>query len=249
MGWTADLVPAYLAHTRNLASSVRFALVTRALLGNLPDRPCEVMDAGGGHAVQAIMLARAGHRVTVVDPDPLMIDAARANLAGEDAAVRDRVRLVHGHVDDAAGEFDVVCCHSVLAYVEDPQPMLTRLLALTRPGGILSILALNGDAIAMRSGLSGDWAEALASLRAGRQVGARYLSSRPDTVGDLGGRLAALGAQVRTWHGVRVFTDHIDDDVTGAELADIVELEWQAGLRDPYRGVARLFHLIAERGA
>jgi SAM-dependent methyltransferase len=246
MAWTTELVPAYLAHTRNLASSVRFALVTRALLEHLPARPCDVMDVGGGHALQAIMLARAGHRVTVVDPDPLMIEAARSNLAGQDAAVRGRVRLVQGHVDDVAAESDVICCHSVLAYLEDPQPMLARLVALARPGAILSILALNGDAIAMRSGLRGDWAEALASLRAGRQIGARYLSSRPDTVGDLSSRLATLGAPARTWYGVRVFTDHLEDTATRTELTDIIELEWQAGLRDPYRRVARLFHIVAE---
>ncbi|NRQ31630.1 methyltransferase [Nonomuraea sp. NN258] len=241
------LAPAYLEHTRGPLSAVRFELVTRAILENLPDRPCDIVDVGGGHARQAIMLARAGHQVTVADPDPVMLAAARRNLADEPAEVRERVRLVPGRVD--GGAFDAVCCHSVLAYLDDPAPMLGHLVALAGPGGLLSVLALNADAIAMRSGLRGDWRDGLASLRAGRQVGDAYLPARADRVEDLAERLAGLGAPASTWYGVRIFTDHRDDSGPIDGLADLLELEWEAGARDPYRRVARLFHLLAVKQA
>ncbi len=54
------------------------------------------------------------------------------------------------------------------------------------------------------------------------------------------------GAEVVEWYGVRVFTDHLGDDSPPDPtlLEEIIKLEWEAGRRHPYRGVARLIHLI-----
>lgn len=48
-------------------------------------------------------------------------------------------------------------------------------------------------------------------------------------------------------HGVRVLTDHLGNQPPGPDIDDILELEWQAGWRNPYRQIARLIHLIARR--
>ena len=62
------------------------------------------------------------------------------------------------------GSFDVVLCHGVLMYVEEPDPLVAGLARMLAPGGLLSLLVRNGDALAMRPGLAGDWAGALAAL-------------------------------------------------------------------------------------
>jgi S-adenosylmethionine-dependent methyltransferase len=41
-----------------------------------------------------------------------------------------------------------------------------------------------------------------------------------------------------------VFTDHLGDRMQGDSLPEMLELEWEAGRRDPYRSVARLIHLL-----
>ncbi len=197
------------------------------------------------------MLAGHGHEVVVVEPDATMVKAGRSLLAAQAPSVAGRVQLIQGEGEQAADlagtGFDLACCHSVLMYLDDPEPMLTTLVKLVRGQGLLSVLSLNRDAIAMRSGLQRKWTDALNSLKEGRQVGEEYLQARADTLSDLSGRLAGLGATTRAWYGVRIFTDHLNQAEEAENLDEICELEWLAGMQDPYRSVARQFHLIAER--
>lgn len=58
-------------------------------------------------------------------------------------------------------------------YLGDITPMLTALARVTAPGGAMSVLVRNGLATAMRDGLRGGWAAALAAFDAKDcQVGA-----------------------------------------------------------------------------
>jgi S-adenosylmethionine-dependent methyltransferase len=242
---------AYLAHARGVRGEIRFDLVTRALAEHLPRRPCRIADIGGGYGRQAILLARMGHSVVILDRDETLLRAAEDLLASEEPEVRARVDLVPGageNAPEAIGTgFDLVCCHSVLMYLADPRPMLRALVLSAAPGALISVLCPNRDSIAMRDGLQGRWREALASLTAGDEQGGRYLRTRADTPADLGRSLAGLGAPPTAWYGVRIFSDHLEGTVPPDEFADLSELEWQAGQRDPYRSTARLFHLVARR--
>lgn len=226
-------------------------LVVRALRLHLPDTPARVLDVGGGDARVALALAREGHEVTVLDMDGTMLDAARHRCEREDAPVRGRLRLLQGRGEDAprlAGTaFDLVCCHSVLMYVEEPAPLLQALVAATRRGGLVSVLSVNADAIAMRDGLQGRWRDAIASLRSGCEAGQAYLPSAEPSLGEVAAQLDTLGTTTLAWYGVGIFTDHLTQALVVDEPWDVVEAEWLAGQRDPYRGVARCYHLLAGR--
>ncbi len=229
-----------------------------------------------GRGGQALRLARAGHQVTGVERDPEMISAARQALAAEPEGIRERVRLLQGDGRDTGvhflpGSFDVVLCHGVLMYVEEPDPLLAGLARMLAHGGLLSLVVCNGDAPAMLPGLSGDWAGALAALDAAPRSAAldpAALDSaaldpdlageppsgpgpglRADRLQDLTATLAGIGAPLHAWYGVRVFTDTAADRV-GAAPADVETLlavEERAGRTDPYRSVAALLHLCGVR--
>ena len=86
------------------------------------------------------------------------------------------MRLVEGTGERAretlGGEsFDAVLCHGVLMYLEDPRPMIHALSALLRPGGVVSVLAKNAAALAMRPALEGRYQDALFSLKVERNRG------------------------------------------------------------------------------
>jgi hypothetical protein len=132
-------------------------------------------------------------------------------------------------------------------YVDDPASMLRALVETVSPGGMLSVLAKNAEALAMRPGLEGRWADALDVLDTSSETGRLGVTSRADHPETVQGILAEEGADTDAWYGVRVFTDHLRDAPVGADFDTIVELEWKAGQRDPYRHLARLFHLIAHR--
>ncbi|MEZ0076261.1 methyltransferase [Planotetraspora sp. GP83] len=249
----ADLSAGYARHAGTLRGALRHALVARALRTHLPPGAQLVLDVGGGDAHQAVQLARAGHHVTVLEPDPAMLERAAQRLASESDPVRGRVNLVPGRGEQTAelvgGGWDLVCCHGVLMYQDDPALLLATLVNAAREGGLLSILTKNGDALAMRPGLEARWADALAAMGSRREVGRLGVPTRADTLSDVQGMLSAAGAETVAWYGVRIFTDHLGDAPVGEGFDQILEAEWAAGERDPYRLVARNIHIIARKAA
>ncbi len=246
------LADPFLAHQRTLRGVVRYTLVARQLEEHLPPPPARVADVGGGAGHQSIPLARRSYEVTILDPSEEMLSKAQQSLALEEAEVRGRVRLVRGAGEEApevlGGErFDAVMCHGVLPYLEDPGPLIRELASITRPGGVVSVLAKNAETLAMRPALEGRYRDALATLTADRDLGRLGVVTRGDTVEGLTALFKETGLGVVQWYGVRVFTDHLGDRPPGSELLEILELEWEASRRDPYRAVARLIHLIGQR--
>ena len=237
---------------RQLAEQVAEHFAERLLDGP----PLRVLDAGCGQGTQAVRLARAGHLVTGLDPDPVMLGAAQNALAGEAHQVRSRVKLLTGEGGDCGrwfgpGSFDVVLCHGVLMYLPEADPMLASLARVLAPGGMLSVLVRNGDALAMRAGCAGDWAGAMEAFGGARYVNRLGIPTRADRLEPLTRTLAELSVPLRRWYGVRVFTDQAPDGarVPGdpQELARLLDAEEQAGRTDPYRSVAELLHLVGTR--
>lgn len=218
-------------------------------------RRLRVVDVGMGRGTQALRLARAGHSVTGLESDAEMLASARAALANEPEGIRERVRLIEGDGRDTGvhflpGSFDVVLCHGVLMYVEEPDPMLAGLARMLAPGGLLSLLVRNADALAMRPGLAGDFGAALAAFDTAAYTDRPGLTGRADRLDALRATLAGIAAPLHAWYGVRVFTDNVGDDVElpDEELERVLTLEDRAGRTDPYRGVAALLHLCGVRG-
>ncbi|MGW7340790.1 class I SAM-dependent methyltransferase [Streptomyces sp. NPDC054808] len=217
-------------------------------------RRLRVLDVGMGQGTQALRLARAGHQVTGVERDATMIAAAREALAGQPEGIRERMRIVEGDGRDTGvhflpGSFDVVLCHGVLMYVEEPDPLLAGLARMLAPGGLLSLVVRNGDALALRPGLHGDWAGALAAFDTVNYRNRLGLDVRADRLATLTAKLAGIGAPLHTWYGVRVFTDTAPDAAVPPDNLDaLLAAEERAGRTDPYRSVAALLHLCGVRG-
>jgi SAM-dependent methyltransferase len=225
------------------------------IVGRFPvGRRLRVLDVGMGQGTQALRLARAGHQVTGLEQDTKMIAAAREALSAEPEGIRERMRIIEGDGRDTGvhflpGSFDVVLCHGVLMYVQDPDPLLAGLARMLAHGGLLSLLVRNGDALAMRPGLSGDWASALGAFDTTAYRNRLGLDVRADRLRTLTATLAGIGAPLQAWYGVRVFTDTAADGVEiPADVEALLAVEERAGRTDPYRGVAALLHLCGVRG-
>lgn len=247
-------------HLGTLRQVLRQELVARQLAAHLPEPrpgqpPRQVLDLGCGQGTQALRLARRGHRVTGLDSSPSLLADFRAALAAEPEPVRSRVRLLEGEAADTtrqmpAGSFDAVLCHGVLMYLPDPGPLLDAVTRLVRPGGIASLLVRNGDALALRPGLRGDWAAAAAAFDGAAYQNRIGVAARADRRAELTAELERRQLVLEQWYGVRLFTDLAADDAPlpdGETLAAIVAAEERAGRTDPYRHVAALLHLVARR--
>lgn len=209
-----------------------------------------------GQGTQALRLARAGHKVTGLESDAGMLRVAREALATEPEGIRERFRTIEGDGRDTGvhflpGSFDVVLCHGVLMYVEERDAMLAGLARMLAPGGLLSLLVRNADALAMRPGLAGDWTAALTAFDSDTYTNRLGIQVRADHMASLKAILAGIAAPLHAWYGVRVFTDGAADDAElppEDELARLLTAEDRAGRTDPYRSAAALLHLCGVRG-
>ena len=241
------------ARLGKLRDVVRQELVARQLERELPAPPVRIIDCGCGQGTQALRLARRGYDVTGVDASADLLARFERDLAAEPAEVRGRVRAERDMIETYAeraglSRFPAVLCHGVLMCADDPEPVLRALAALTAPGGVVSLLVRNGDALAMRPGLLGDWAACAAAFGSDRYANRIGVGARADRLAELAGRLAGHGLEVTAWYGVRVFTDGAADSaVPPPDLAALLDCEERAGRTDPYRQVAALLHLIARR--
>lgn len=127
----------------------------------------DVLDTGGGTGKFAVPVARLGHRVTVVDPSPNALFGLERRVA--EAGVADLVRGVQG---DAQGlldvverdAYDVVLCHGVLEYVDDPAEGVANTVAALRVDGTLSLLAAGLGGAVLARALAGHFTEARTAL-------------------------------------------------------------------------------------
>jgi S-adenosylmethionine-dependent methyltransferase len=251
-GFTAG-EQAWQARLGKLRDVVRQEVVARQLERELTAPPVRIIDLGCGQGTQALRLARRGYDVTGVDASAGLLARFEQDLAAEPAGVRGRVRVERALIEDYAeragfSRFPAVLCHGVLMYVADPEPVLRAIATVTAPGGMVSLLVRNGDALAMRPGLLGDWAACAEAFGSDRYLNRIGVAARADRLADLTGRLAGLGLAVTAWYGVRVFTDLAPSEAEPPpDLDALLACEERAGRTDPYRRVAALLHLIARR--
>ncbi|MCI0387107.1 methyltransferase [Streptomyces sp. CNQ085] len=238
----------------------RTAVVREVLREALDDRvkvagrgTLDVLDTGGGTGNFAVPVARLGHRVTVVDPSPDALFALERRAMEE--GVAGRVRGVqgdaHGLFDVAErGGYDVVLCHGVLEYVDDPAEGLRNVTAALRPGGgTLSVLAAGLGGAVLARALAGHFAEARRALGDpdGRWGGGDPVPRRftPERLTSL---ITANGLEVGAVHGVRVFADLVPGALVDAEpgaTEALARLEEAVAESPAFQSVAAHLHVLA----
>ncbi|MBE1535275.1 SAM-dependent methyltransferase [Actinomadura algeriensis] len=216
--------------------------------------PSEVVDVGGGTGGFAVPLAELGHRVTVVDasPDALAALERRAAEAGV------RVRAVQGDAVDlpdllGPGAADLVLCHSVLEYVDDPAATMAALTATVRPGGSVSLLAAGQLAAALSRAVGGHFDDALRVLTdASGRWGDGDRTPRRFTRETLTALARDAGLRVAELHGVRIFADLVpggNADGEGDSAEALLALESVAAVHPVLRDLAAQLHLVADKPA
>jgi S-adenosylmethionine-dependent methyltransferase len=243
----------------SVKGSVRTYVLHQQLLEHLPPPPATVLDVGGGAGHQSFPLARAGYDVTLLDPSSAMLDKARQRLQRLPDQTQRRVTLVEADGESAEAavngrRFAAVLCHGVLGYLERPEPLVEQLCRCVAPGGLVSVMAGNAEAMAVRPALERRWEDALASFDVRSETGVLGVPTRADTVDELSDLLRTRGVEPVRWYGVWLFVDWLDlsgaavDPADARQVAAAAAVELEAGRRDPYRRLSRIFHLVGRKG-
>jgi S-adenosylmethionine-dependent methyltransferase len=231
---------------------VRTYVLHHQLLRHLPAPPGTILDVGGGGAHQSLPLARLGYEVTVVDASAAMLAKADQRVKAEPEEVRRRVRLIQADGANAhevvGGEtFSAVLSHGVLMYLAQPESMIDTLCRCVAPGGLVSVMALNAETLAVRPALERRWTDALAAFDASGEVGVLGTETRADTVEGLSQLMRQGQVDQVAWYGVWLFVDWLDLPVEATDVEAVAAVELEASLRDPYRQLSRVFHLVGRR--
>ncbi len=216
--------------------------------------PMCVLDVGCGTGAMAVRLARLGFHVTQLDTSEAMLDIARR--VAQEAEVANRVTLQRGDAADLpnlfdVASFDVVLCHNVLEYVDDPATVLRGAARVLRnTSATLSILVRNQAGEVFKAAIqSGDLAAGEANLTAAwgfeSLYGGRVRLFRP---ADLHAMFNSESLELIAERGVRVLADYLPPRVDRSSSYDqILRLERKLGSRPEYAAVARYTHYTVHR--
>ncbi|MCT9084101.1 class I SAM-dependent methyltransferase [Streptomyces fulvoviolaceus] len=213
----------------------------------------DVLDTGGGSGNFAVPVARLGHQVTVVDPSPNALFALERRAAEADVA--DRVRGVqgdaHGLFDVVErGGYDVVLCHGVLEYVDDPAEGVRNVVAALRSEGVLSLLAAGLGGAVLARALAGHFKEARQALDdPNGRWGTGDPVPRRFTAEQLTELVEGAGLRVGAVHGVRIFADLVPGVLVDTEpgaLDALLKLEAAAAELSAFHSVATQLHVLGE---
>jgi S-adenosylmethionine-dependent methyltransferase len=153
------------------------------------------LDLGCGTGATAVRLARLGIHVTAVDCSAAMLDIAQR--AAHEAGVAEKMVVKHGEAAQLASlfdprSFDLILCHNILEYVDDPGAVLrdsaralrgssaiVSVLVRGQAGDVLKSAIRTGDLDEAEKGLTAEWGkESLYGGRLRRRV-RRSIEGRP----------------------------------------------------------------------
>jgi S-adenosylmethionine-dependent methyltransferase len=214
----------------------------------------DVVDVGAGTGGFAVRLAALGHHVTVIDPSPDALAAARWRAAELGVTLT----AVQGEAGDLAalvgeGAADLVVCHNVLEYVDSPAAAMTAIARVLRPGGTVSVLAANMVAAVLQRALAGRYDDARRLLdprsrAAAASAPAAFGEHRRFTLPELRGLIEGAGLRVGEAQGIRVFAGLLPPGAAADADADALrELEAAAAGYPALRDIAARLHLVAVR--
>jgi S-adenosylmethionine-dependent methyltransferase len=210
------------------------------------------LDLGCGTGATAICLARLGIHVTLLDSSSEMLDIAKR--AAQEAGITDQVIVQYGDATQLADmlptrSFDVILCHNILEYCDDPGAVLRgAACALRDSSAILSVLVRNQAGEVLKAAIqAGDLAAAENSLTAEWGKESLYKGSvrlfTPDSLRAI--LTKALLATIAE-RGVRAIADYLPPQISrSADYERIFALERKLGNRPEYAAIARYAHYLA----
>jgi S-adenosylmethionine-dependent methyltransferase len=241
----------YAARLRqNIYGSLKGKIRLKILLNDLDvflkagQAPLTILDAGCGAGQCSSVLAQHGHQLTLCDISANMIAQARGIFREKGI---ERADFIHTSIQEHSAQnqsgYDVILCHAVLEWAQDPRDMLEHLKKLLKPGGYLSLMFFNLNGTIFKTILRGNFYRKDIGFKFGRTKSLTPTNPLvPQTVYQW---LDDLNFRVENKSGIRIFYDHCDKAVRDT-LSDeqVLQSELSFSRTEPFLSMARYIHLL-----
>lgn len=236
-----------------LKGDIRLAVLERDCSIHLPikpfaqsDKTVRILDAGGGQGQFSLRLAAAGHSVVICDISAEMLALAEEQVTSQ--GLQDKVTLVHCALQDLPSHlqnarFDLVICHAVMEWMQDPQELLPCLVNYLMPEAYLSLTFYNLNSLIYKNLLRTNFKKIIEQDYAGQRGSLTPINPLdPNIVLQW---IKDLPVQLLGHSGIRVFHDYIFNEYhRERDPESLVQLELQFSLIEPYRSLGRYVHLL-----
>lgn len=234
----------FVEHYASVRGQVRLAL--------LHEQVCEhvsaghrVLDVGGGAGHLAARLDLDGRRVVILEPSAEMRNRAHEVLGSSCVRIEEGDASAVPERSDVA-TFDAVVCHAVAPYVDDLNRLVCDIAAAARPGGVLSVVVKNRNALAMRPALEGRWSAVPEAVVADGDSGGIGVRNKAHTLEEVRSAMDLAECDLVDWYGIRVVSDVLPHEAD-ADFENVLAAERALTHRDPYRALGRLLHVVGLR--
>ncbi|GHC19042.1 methyltransferase domain-containing protein [Aidingimonas halophila] len=186
--------------------ALRLAMLDHLLPRMLSLDSQPVLEVGAGLGQMATWFADRGHDVTVTEPAGAMLSRARQHSEGK---ATDYVQASLQCLPALTpGPWSLIVCHAVLEWLAEPRTALSTLNELLAPGGQVSLMVFNRDALRFSNVLKGNWDKVQQDDLAGKGRGRRLTPISPLTHAQITRWSAEEGLTVESVAGIRVFSDY-----------------------------------------
>ncbi|GAB1270106.1 tRNA uridine 5-oxyacetic acid(34) methyltransferase CmoM [Aurantivibrio infirmus] len=235
-----------------LKGEIRLRILQRDLEEFVPEifkeEPLNILDAGGGGGQVACYLASRGHRVILCDISAAMLEKSRQLIAEKNltSLVETKHQSIQSYCEESRDAFDVITCHAVLEWTEQPQEILTALLGRLKTGGAMSLSYYNIHGLVFKNLLRTNYKKLRNKTWAGRKGSLTPPSPLDPVV--VNKWLSALPVENVCESGIRVFQDYVFDvENRSRDSESLIEMELEYSRLEPYKYLGRYIHVLSRK--
>ncbi|WP_371193295.1 methyltransferase domain-containing protein [Glaciecola sp. SC05] len=224
---------------------LRHALLTHYLVDCLDaETPLSVLDAGGGTGMMSYEFASRGHRVDILDVSSETLDIAKQRLIDFP-----ETNYICGDIGSVERQYDLIICHALLEWLDDPILALDKLIHMLRPEGVLSLSFFNQDAMLFNNAIYGNFDYIAKGMKVRNVV--RLNPHNPQSPAKVIAKLEASDhIDIEFKAGIRCFHDYMrDTTMQSTHFDNILMLEKQYGATAPYMWLGKYFYIRLKKAS
>lgn len=205
-----------------------------------------VLDCGVGQGHLACALAEKGYSVSGIDISAAMLQSAEALLTERALELPLQQASIEDFSAASKQNYDLLCCHAVIEWSDQPERNVQAMARMIAPGGYLSLMFYNPEALVWRNLLKGNFYRAQKVDEPGQ--GGGLTPQHMLSLEEVEAMCGRVGLNVTARYGVRVIHDYLTPVIAKSRSEeDTLAMEIWLCDREPHWRFGRYLHLVLQK--